>query len=126
MSARKAKHWPQTPKARHAGHRLSNADIEDLRLALLGVVATCELVRASYAATRSVDIVLTRGALQPLRLPRHCRTAAHCRCLPFSYPTFERRYSSPAIKPFSSFALPLPDLPTGSTAGASFEATGDS
>jgi hypothetical protein len=67
MSARKAKHRPQTPKARHARHRLSNTDIEDLRLALLGVVATCEVVRASYAATRSVGIVLTRGALQPLR-----------------------------------------------------------
>jgi hypothetical protein len=67
MSARKAKHRPRTPRARHAGHRLSNADIEDVRLALLGVVATCELVRASFAATRSVGIVLTRGALQPLR-----------------------------------------------------------
>ena len=67
MSARKAKHRPRTPRARHVGHRLSNADIEDVRLALLGVVATCELVRASFAATRSVGIVLTRGALQPLR-----------------------------------------------------------
>jgi len=67
MSARKAKHRPRTSRVRHVGHRLSNADIEDVRLALLGVVATCELVRASFAATRSVGIVLTRGALQPLR-----------------------------------------------------------
>jgi len=68
MSARKAKRQPRrTPKVRHAGRRLSSEDIETVRLSLLGVVATCELVRASYAATRSVGIVLTRGALQPLR-----------------------------------------------------------
>jgi hypothetical protein len=48
--------------------RPSHEDIENVRLALIGVAATCELVRASYAATRSTGIVLTRGALQPLRV----------------------------------------------------------
>jgi hypothetical protein len=57
----------RTRKARHAGHRLSNEDIENVRLSLLGVVATCELVRSSFAASRCTGIVLTRGALQPLR-----------------------------------------------------------
>jgi hypothetical protein len=50
-----------------AGHRLSNEEIENVRLSLLGVVATCELVRSSFAASRCTSIVLTRGALQPLR-----------------------------------------------------------
>jgi hypothetical protein len=68
MSARKAKPRPRrTPKARYAGHRPSNEDIEEVRLSLLGVVATCELVRSSFAASRCTGIVLTRGALQPLR-----------------------------------------------------------
>jgi hypothetical protein len=42
-------------------------EIEDARLALLGVYAVCELVHSSYTATRTAQIVLTRGALQPLR-----------------------------------------------------------
>ena len=73
MSSRKAKHGQRrTRKARHSGHRLSTEDIECVRLSLpphslLGVVATCELVRSSFAASRRTDIVLTRGALQPLR-----------------------------------------------------------
>ncbi len=68
MSGRKAKHRPRrTRKTRHGGHRPSNEDIENVRLSLLGVVATCELVRASFAASRCTGIVLTRGALQPLR-----------------------------------------------------------
>jgi hypothetical protein len=68
MSSRKAKLGQRrTRKARHAGHRLSNEDIESVRLSLLGVVATCELVRSSFAASRCTGIVLTRGALQPLR-----------------------------------------------------------
>ncbi len=68
MSGRKAKHGPRrTRKARHGGHRPSNEDIENIRLSLLGVVATCTLVRSSFAATRCTGIVLTRGALQPLR-----------------------------------------------------------
>jgi len=57
----------RTRKSRHAGHRLSNEEIEKVRLSLLGVVATCELVRSSFAASRCTGIVLTRGALQPLR-----------------------------------------------------------
>lgn len=68
MSSRKAKHGQRrTRKARHAGHRLSNEEIENVRLSLLGVVATCELVRSSFAASRCTSIVLTRGALRPLR-----------------------------------------------------------
>lgn len=68
MSARKAKRQPRrASKAQHAGRRLSNEDIENVRLSLLGVVATCELVRSSFAASRCTGIVLTRGALQPLR-----------------------------------------------------------
>ncbi|HVZ18408.1 MAG TPA: hypothetical protein VG897_14910 [Terriglobales bacterium] len=68
MSPRKAKRQPRrTPKPRHAARRLSNEDIENVRLSLLGVVATCELVRSSFAASRCTGIVLTRGALQPLR-----------------------------------------------------------
>jgi hypothetical protein len=68
MSSRKPKHGQRrTRKARHAGHRLSKEEIENARLSLLGVVATCELVRSSFAASRSTGIVLTRGALQPLR-----------------------------------------------------------
>jgi hypothetical protein len=68
MSSRRAKHRPlRTRKARHRGHHLSNEDIENVRLSLLGVVATCELVRSSFAASRCTGIVLTRGALQPLR-----------------------------------------------------------
>ena len=68
MSARKAKRQPRRkPKVRRAGSRLSRDDIETMRLALLGVVATCELVRASYAASRCTGVVLTRGVLQPLR-----------------------------------------------------------
>jgi hypothetical protein len=68
MSGRKAKHGQRrTRKARRAGHRLSNEDIQNVRLSLLGVVATCELVRSSFAASRCTGIVLTRGALQPVR-----------------------------------------------------------
>jgi hypothetical protein len=68
MSSRKVKHGKRrTRTARHAGHRLSNEEIENVRLSLLGVVATCELVRSSFAASRYTGIVLTRGALQPLR-----------------------------------------------------------
>ena len=68
MSDRKAKHRPRrTRKARHGGHRPSNEDIENIRLALLGAVATCTLVRSSFAASRCTGIVLTPGALQPLR-----------------------------------------------------------
>lgn len=68
MSAIKTKRRPRrTPKARHSGHRLSSEDIENVRLSLLGVVATCELVRSSFAASRFTGMVLTRGALQPLR-----------------------------------------------------------
>jgi len=68
MSNRKAKHRRRrTRKARHAGYRLSNKDIENVRLSLLGVVAICELVRSSLAPSRCTGIVLTRGALQPLR-----------------------------------------------------------
>ena len=68
MSSRKVKHGQQrTRKARHAGHHLSNEDIENVRLSLLGVVATCELVRSSFAASRCTGIVLTRGA-QPSRI----------------------------------------------------------
>jgi hypothetical protein len=44
---------------------LSSEDIEIVRLSLIGVLATCELVRAS--ASQSAMIVLTRGALKPLR-----------------------------------------------------------
>ena len=68
MSGRKPKHRQRLPhKARHAGHHLSKEEIENVRLSLLGVVATCELVRSSFAASRCTGIVLTRGALQPLR-----------------------------------------------------------
>jgi hypothetical protein len=68
MSGKKAKRRPRrTRKGGHAGHRLSNEDIENVRLSLLGVAATCELVRSSFAASRCAGIVLTRGALQPLR-----------------------------------------------------------
>ena len=68
MSSRKVKHGQQrTRKARHAGHHLSNEDIENVRRSLLGVVATCELVRSSFAASRCTGIVLTRGA-QPSRI----------------------------------------------------------
>jgi len=68
VSARKAKRQPRRkPKVRHAGRRLGSEDVEIVRLSLLGVVATCELVRSSFAASRCTGIVLTRGALQPLR-----------------------------------------------------------
>ena len=68
MSGKKAKRRPRRArKAGHAGHRLSNEDIENVRLSLLGVAATCELVRSSFAASRYTGIVLTRGALEPLR-----------------------------------------------------------
>ena len=68
MSDGKAKHrLRRTRKARHGRHRPSNEDIENIRLSLLGVVATCTLVRSSFAASRCTGIVLTRGALQPLR-----------------------------------------------------------
>jgi hypothetical protein len=68
MSGKKAKRRPRRKrKAGYAGHRLSNEDIENVRLSLLGVAATCELVRSSFAASRSTGVVLTRGALQPLR-----------------------------------------------------------
>jgi hypothetical protein len=68
MSGKKAKRRPRrTRRAGHGGHPLSNEDIENVRLSLLGVAATCELVRSSFAASRCTGIVLTRGALQPLR-----------------------------------------------------------
>ena len=68
MSGKKAKRRPRRArKAGHAGQRLRNEDIENVRLSLLGVAATCELVRSSFAASRCTGIVLTRGALQPLR-----------------------------------------------------------
>jgi hypothetical protein len=68
MSGRKAKPRPRRArKARRGGHRPSDEDIENIRLSLLGVVATCTLVRSSFAASRCAGIVLTRGALQPLR-----------------------------------------------------------
>jgi len=68
MSGKTAKRRPRwTRKAGHVRRRLSNEDIENIRLSLLGVVATCELVRSSFAASRCTGIVLTRGALQPLR-----------------------------------------------------------
>ncbi len=70
MSARKAqppRRSRRRAKARTRVARLSSDDVERVRLALLGVVATCELVRSSYAASRCTGIVLTRGALQPLR-----------------------------------------------------------
>lgn len=37
------------------------------RESLLGVVATCELVRSSFAASRCTGIVLIRASLQTLR-----------------------------------------------------------
>jgi hypothetical protein len=61
VSARKAK---RTRKTRHTAPRLSSEDIETARLSLIGVLATCELVRSS--ASRSAVVVLTRGALKPL------------------------------------------------------------
>ena len=65
MSAQKAKRRPKRePKTRHTAPRLSSEDIETTKLALIGVLATCELVRSS--ASRSAMIVLTRGALKPL------------------------------------------------------------
>ena len=68
MSGKKAKHrLRRTRKVRYGRHRPSSEDIENIRLSLLGVVATCELVRSSFAASRCTGIVLTRGALQPLR-----------------------------------------------------------
>jgi len=68
MSGRKVKLRPRpTRKAQDGGHRPSNEDIENIRLSLLGVVATCTLVRSSFSASRCTAIVLTRGALQPLR-----------------------------------------------------------
>jgi hypothetical protein len=68
MSGKKAKRRPRrTHRAGHSGHRLSKQDIENVRLSLLGVAATCELVRSSFAGSRCTGIVLTRGALQPLR-----------------------------------------------------------
>lgn len=68
MSSRKAKYGKRrTRKARHAGHSLSNEDIENFRLSALGVVATCELVRSSFSASRCIGIVLTRGALHRRR-----------------------------------------------------------
>lgn len=45
---------------------LSPNDLEDVRLALLGVYATCDLVRAA-SMSYCVEVALTRGALQPLR-----------------------------------------------------------
>ena len=66
MSGRNANGQRRTRKARHAGHRLSNGDIENVRLSLLGVIATCEL-RSSFAASLWTGIVLTGGALQRLR-----------------------------------------------------------
>jgi hypothetical protein len=67
MSVRKAKHRRRTRKARHRGRRPTNEDIENIRVSLLGVVAICTLVRSSFGASRCTGIVLTRGALQPLR-----------------------------------------------------------
>ncbi len=70
MSTRKAsrrRRPKRASKAQGPAWRPSSEDIENARLALIGVVATCELVRSSYTATRSAGIVLTRGALQPLR-----------------------------------------------------------
>ena len=68
MSAKRAKRRPQRrARARRARPRLSSDDVENVRLSLLGVVATCELVRSSFGASRCTGIVLTRGALQPLR-----------------------------------------------------------
>ncbi|HEY6927175.1 MAG TPA: hypothetical protein VI653_27105 [Steroidobacteraceae bacterium] len=68
MSGSNAKHRPRrTRKARHGGHRPSDEDFENIRLSLLAVVATCTLVRSSFAASRCTGIVLTRGVLQPLR-----------------------------------------------------------
>ena len=70
MSARKTsrrRRQKRASKARGPAWRPSSEDIENARLALIGVAATCELVRSSYTATRSAGIVLTRGALQPLR-----------------------------------------------------------
>jgi hypothetical protein len=54
-------------KAHPDAHDAFRKLIEYVRLSLLGVVATCELVRSSFAASRCTGIVLTRGALQPLR-----------------------------------------------------------
>jgi hypothetical protein len=73
------------------------------------VVATCDLVRSSFTASRCTGIVLTRGALQPLRETL----------------TLLGEDDS-EFSPLSSFAVHPPDLPIGSTAGASFEATGES
>jgi len=69
VSARKAKRrrLKRASRGRGRAWHLSKEDIENARLALIGVAATCELLRASYGATRSASIVLTRGALQPLR-----------------------------------------------------------
>src|ERR1700744_3525669 len=68
MSGKKVKRRPRRArKAGHAGHRLTNEEIKNFRLSLLGGAATCELVRSSFAASRCTGIVLTRGALQPLR-----------------------------------------------------------
>ena len=60
MSSRKAKHGKRrTRKARYGGHRLSNEDIENVRLSLLGVVATCEsgalVIRGQPMHRRRVD-----------------------------------------------------------------------
>ena len=65
MSAKRAKRRPrQVPKTRHNAYGLTAEDVETARLALIGVLATCELVCSS--ASRSAMIVLTRGALKPL------------------------------------------------------------
>ena len=70
MSARKATRGHKRSNRRRT-HRRTAAptalDIENARLELLGVYAVCELVHSSYTATRSARVVLTRGALQPLR-----------------------------------------------------------
>ena len=71
MSARKAartsKRGDKTKRTRKRRALPTATEVEDARLALLGVYAVCELVQASYAASRRLQIVLTRGALQPLQ-----------------------------------------------------------
>ncbi|HVX91286.1 MAG TPA: hypothetical protein VHC20_06750 [Candidatus Paceibacterota bacterium] len=70
MSARKAardhKRGDKMKRTRRRTAAPTAGDIEDVRLALLGVYAVCDLVRAA-SMSYCVEVALTRGALQPLR-----------------------------------------------------------
>ncbi len=58
--------------------------------------------------------------------PALTAAAVRCGCLSFLNSTRKGGIHHELKKPLSSFVVHPPDLPTGSTAGASFEATGES